>query len=272
MMRGGNKSTKAPKRSGKSRAKDLRGRRFGRLVALKDSGQRTGNGCARWVCRCDCGHETLVSSDKLLGARTRSCGCWQRERARETATRHGASKHPLYKTWSAMLARCHDENDPSFPRYGAKGIAVCGEWRADPWKFFHDMGPRPPAHTLDRIDNSKGYSPENTRWADLITQNRNTRRSGRHDFPDFEGRPAPKPFHLEDLAVNAAGRDFGLWRPLFYVGKHRDGSKANHFWWCECLGCGTQRAVRHGALIYGFSRSCGCAGRHRHGKQRDADR
>ena len=83
------------------------------------------------------------------------------------------SKHPLYPIWSSMHARCSNPNNHAYHRYGGRGIKVCDAW-LDFWQFARDMGDRPEKHSIDRIDNDKGYSKENCRWADTKTQMRNT--------------------------------------------------------------------------------------------------
>lgn len=86
-------------------------------------------------------------------------------------TRHGMRKTRIYSIWRSMKCRCSNKNNKS---YGAKGITVCEEWKEfinfKDWSFANgykdDL-------TIDRIDNSKGYCPENCRWVDMTTQARN---------------------------------------------------------------------------------------------------
>ena len=84
------------------------------------------------------------------------------------------SEHYLYATWGMMRHRCNSPKSQHYKNYGGRGIKVCPEWD-DFWQFVKDMGERPEGHTLDRIDNDKGYSKENCRWASQTQQTNNTR-------------------------------------------------------------------------------------------------
>ena len=86
--------------------------------------------------------------------------------------KHGLYGTPEYRTWDSIIQRCLNKNSKDFPKYGGKGINVCSEWRLFS-AFFKDMGLRPAKTSIDRIDNAKGYSKENCRWATKTQQGRN---------------------------------------------------------------------------------------------------
>lgn len=154
---------------------DLSGRRFGRWTVVRVS-QESPPRRIKWDCRCDCGGERSVFGASLRDGRSKSCGCLQREVARAAGDRtrtHGMTNTSTYHIWCGMIARCHNERAKDFYRYGAVGITVCDRWR-DFENFLADMGPRPPGLTLDRCDNSKGYSQDNCRWATYGEQVRNS--------------------------------------------------------------------------------------------------
>lgn len=81
----------------------------------------------------------------------------------------------LEDIYYAMTYRCHNPSCHIYYKYGAKGIAVCDEWREDKFKFFEWAISHGYKYNLsiDRIDNSKGYSPDNCRWATSKQQSNN---------------------------------------------------------------------------------------------------
>jgi len=161
---------------------DLTGQRFGRLVVLERARAARHGESAKWLCHCDCGKEKIVSGKLLRRGDTRSCGCLHSEELREMSITHGLSKTRLYCVWSSMKDRCYRPACKSYPNYGGRGITVCPEWLHDfaafrDWAMSHGYDESVPCGTctLDRIDNDKGYSPENCRFVSMKVQNNNRR-------------------------------------------------------------------------------------------------
>lgn len=162
---------------GCGRVHDISGQRFGRLVAIT----RTGSDAFRnatWLCRCDCGATKGVPTNPLVSGGTLSCGCQGRDSRVAAQTKHGMHKSSEYRIWQSMIQRCHRPSSSNYVRYGQRGIAVCDRWRKSFEAFYADMGKRPRAHSIDRIDNSGNYEPGNCRWA-TQTQQCNNRRGNR---------------------------------------------------------------------------------------------
>lgn len=161
-----------------TRAKDVSGQRFGRLIALSITGRRDAAGCAFWVCACDCGSRCEALSKDLRSGHKASCGCLKSEQGRRAAKTHGATSHQTrsgeYRSWSSMRTRCTNPNYHYWHRYGGRGITVCDEWAQSFERFLADMGPRPPGTSLDRFPNNDGnYEPGNCRWATRSEQRAN---------------------------------------------------------------------------------------------------
>lgn len=161
-----------------SRGLNLTGQRFGRLVAIGPCG-RSKDRHIMWLCRCDCGNEIVVTSKNLKQCTTKSCGCFNIERVRESRQTHGKSHIRLYRIWSAIKQRCLNPNREAYPNYAARGITVCNEWlHFEPFYEWSTANGYRDDLTIDRINNDKGYCPENCRWVSMKAQ-ANNRRSNR---------------------------------------------------------------------------------------------
>ena len=138
------------------------------IIKIDHLEPRTGN---IWLCRCKCGKEVLLPTNRLMSGKSRSCPeCAKRKSAERSArqlTTHGLSKknHRLYAIWKEIVRRCTCRSDTGFKFYGAKGIKYAEEWKdyAEFYKWAISHGYRDDL-SIDRIDNSKGYFPDNCRW------------------------------------------------------------------------------------------------------------
>jgi hypothetical protein len=158
--------------------RDLVGQKFNRWTVISFS--HTYKGKAFWNCMCDCGTKKTVTGTALTGGGSQSCGCARVDFVTDKNTTHGLSKHPLYSVWQGIHSRCRGYNLKDIPCYVDTGITVCERWSGPDGfvNFLEDMGERPEGTQIDRINNSKGYSPENCRWVTSKENNRN-RRSNR---------------------------------------------------------------------------------------------
>lgn len=144
------------------------GQRFGRLMVLAEAENKP----RRLLCRCDCGTEKVINAFSLTSGRSTSCGCYRRE----FRVSHGESASVEYKIWRAIKQRCRDPNNVSYQNYGARGIDICCEWADDFAAFLAAVGQRPTVkHSIERLDNARGYEPGNVVWATKAQQDRNRR-------------------------------------------------------------------------------------------------
>lgn len=137
--------------------------------------ENTPGGQSRWLCRCLCGREKVVTGSVLTRGKSTSCGCLKREANIARSTKHGHATDgisPTYHSWSGMINRCTHPTHKNYNRYGGRGISVCERWMTFS-NFLADMGEKPAGTSIERERNSGNYEPGNCVWASPTTQARN---------------------------------------------------------------------------------------------------
>ena len=159
---------------------DRLGKRYGRLLVIGLASKTDNRKRRFWNCRCDCGTSVVVLGDNLSG-NTKSCGCFQRDRATESHATHDGCGTPEYSTWCNMKNRCSNPTLAQYKDYGGRGISVCKRWRTSFENFLADMGERPGSDfTIERVDVNGNYEPSNCIWLHRTEQNKNKRSTQNH--------------------------------------------------------------------------------------------
>ena len=120
-----------------------------------------------------CGNQWEVITRSVITTYTTNCGCLLIKKL----ITHGLKSNRFYNTWNHMVGRCNNPKNSSYKNYGGRGITVCEEW-LDVRNFIawaESTHPNTEGMSLDRIDNDKGYSPDNCRWTTREIQNTNQR-------------------------------------------------------------------------------------------------
>ena len=140
---------------------------FGTWTVIGEDAKRGAGGQIRWLCRCQCGKETIRTSANVRRSDKPHCG---------EGIRGGRTFLSERRSWGAAKRRCFAKDSQDYHNYGARGITMCKEWRYSFAKFLAHIGPKPKGYVIDRIDNDGNYEPGNVRWITRADSNRNKRR------------------------------------------------------------------------------------------------
>lgn len=152
--------------------KSLIGETYGKLTVIeeaKDSPKRKYQRC--WLCKCDCGNYTIVTTCDLHSGNTQSCGC------QKNKPKHGMAGTRIYRIYQCMKQRCKNPKNTNYKSYGGRGITVCVEWDKSFESFYNWALSNGYSDNkeLDRINVNGNYSPDNCRWISHLEQCSNRR-------------------------------------------------------------------------------------------------
>lgn len=153
---------------------DISGKRFGYWKVIERVENRFGK--SYWLCECKCGKRKEISGSTVKNGYSIQCKSCS---SRQNMIKHGycsGGKIPEYFIWRAIKDRCLNPNCKGYKNYGARGITICEEWKNSFECFINSVGYKPfKGATIDRIDNEKGYFPDNVRWTTRLVQAANKR-------------------------------------------------------------------------------------------------
>lgn len=189
---------------------DLSGHKFGKLTAIRWTGKSLHKYGRVWLCKCECGNFREVPVMFLRHGSIHQCtSCGNNsteERERKFAEKMKNAlrenrRDKLRNVWRNMKQRCYDPKHKYYKYYGGRGIFVCKEWLDDfeqfkEWAILNGYSDN---LTIERIDNDKGYSPDNCRFATRHEQAFNRRNTL---FVIFKGKHIPVAELVYDLGLN----------------------------------------------------------------------
>jgi len=151
---------------------DMKNKHFGLLKVLQEAG-KIGKRKKQmyWLCQCSCGTQKIIAGNNLRSGQIKSCGC----QIGKTIT-HGNCANPLFDLYRSIKARCYNSNNKAYHNYGGRGIKMSKSWYNSFEQFCKDMGSKPHKDfSIERINNNKGYSKQNCKWATTKEQGNNKR-------------------------------------------------------------------------------------------------
>ena len=189
--------------------------RFGHLKVIeRDRSLPSRN--VRWICACDCGKISSVPSGNLLSGNSKSCGCGKIHRGKTNGSyRHGGAHTDLYNVWKSMRQRCMNNMSHDYRWYGGNGISICDEWQDyNVFKEWSESSGYRKGLTIDRIDRTGNYSPDNCRWITIQEQQQNKRNVRKYEY-------------------NGDSKSITEWSTLFGLDRRFVANRLDHGWTIE---------------------------------------
>lgn len=154
---------------------DITGLKFGRLTAIRNTGNRTKCRHVIWEFSCDCGKISEHSKSRVVCGSTKSCGCAVKDSIVERSTKHGMRWTKEYSAWRGAKERTKSSSEKNKEYYADKGVSMSSEFLESFETFYECIGkmPKGEKYSLGRIDNAKGYERGNIRWETDAQQARN---------------------------------------------------------------------------------------------------
>ena len=169
-----------------------------------------------YVGQCECKTVKLYYLSNLKRGRTTNCGCVHYKKVSEALRKVPKDGERLYSIYTNMKTRCYNENTKIYDRYGKHGVKICDEWLEDFMNFYNwaMANGYSKEFTIDRIDNNKGYYPDNCRWASAYTQCHNRTNSW---IIEIDGVKKPAKEWCDINGINyktAANRRYKGWNDI----------------------------------------------------------
>ncbi|MFY4844609.1 hypothetical protein ACOTVP_08730 [Aliarcobacter butzleri] len=174
------------------------------------------------IYKCFCGKEFKTQVSQIKNGYTKSCGC----NKNKNKIKHNLSSHRLYNLWNLMINRCNNKKRKAYKDYGGRGIIVCEEWENDFIAFYNwsiNNGYKENL-TIDRVDNNKGYSPNNCRWVSRSIQSRNNRKIRINNTSGYRGASWHKGINkfVSTISVDSKKIHIGIFDTLIEAAKAYD--------------------------------------------------
>ena len=152
---------------------DLTGQRFGKLTAIRFTGESYPGRGRIWLCKCDCGNYIEAPVGRLNAGGIKACkDCTKINHIQGVKIAQSLRREKLYGVWSVMKQRCKNKNNNHFRFYGQRGIKVCDEW-ANSYSTFREWAfssGYKEGLSIERIDVNGDYCPSNCKWIELQEQ------------------------------------------------------------------------------------------------------